>query len=506
MTEKKKGNQSVRFTLLFLFLFSTIVQFCYQESSNNYASVHFKHRNSQSGLVKSGDGPSYLNPPLNFLTTGQWKDAGNDRSSYYLRAPGYGLFLAPHIAIGVNERNVFGVLIRFSQLFLNAIVPVLVFLIFFKLSNSYRSALLVGVMALAPVFTAYSNYLLSEAVTPVLLLSILYLMIQRPKWSLLLGTLIGYLVLVRPAFLLVLLVIMVVHWLYHRDWRYLITISVLATLPWGIWEWRSQVHEKPFDSIEQVFHPIYDASNSDYWRLPHQSLYSLVKLSNPEPIHFHQWHKTQWKSVRNGEKVDTLKVMKQLFGPAISLFLGNDKLVGIGSAYFQTWTEIPIWSSKQQHSPKEIKLAAMLRQVKINYVKQNVWDTQVLVPMKVLSGLLFHSYVNHSTYWETDYSGGQRLISIILSSFFFSCFVLAVLGPFIVRTQYLKLSGHALFFIDLVAAFLAGYLFYLSWIQRGVEKRYLYPALLLAVLAASVIVLQVLRRSAKPDASSNSRA
>ena len=480
--------------MLLLFILSIGAQYGYQESISKSAAGMPGKLMYSAGLMKTGDDPSYLNPPLNYLRHEVWKGTGNSPSAHYQRPPGYGLFLLPALKWAELKGQDYGTIIRYTQMLWNALVPVFVFLLLYCIFRKELIAFFFGMVALLPIFTSYSNYLLSEAVTPVLLLIFFFILLTRPKWPPLLGAILGILILVRPIFILLLGVTASVLFLKHRSLKFTVLLSFFALLPWTIWEVRNQYYNKPYVSIQQVFHPVYDPSNTTYWRLPHEGLYALVKLSNPDPVHFHQWHKTHWKKNINQDRIDTVQFMRDLLGVEITELMSSSEIERLVKTYLETWNEIPAWSSKGLFSPKELELSKELTMLAERYKSEHFWSAQISVPFKVLFDLLFHSHLNHPSFWKKDYNAFERFISVFCSCFFLSTFLLTFAAPWFIRIRKGNLPDSALSLIDVNALFILIYLFYLAWIQRGVEMRYVYPLLSLALLSSVVLLTHVFCR------------
>jgi hypothetical protein len=88
--------------LIALAFLGTLLAVMLQESNLSYVKKNHAHREAY-GRILTADDASYLEPPINWVTKGTWKDGSRGNSSFVQRPPGYGiLFLVGNFCFPSN--------------------------------------------------------------------------------------------------------------------------------------------------------------------------------------------------------------------------------------------------------------------------------------------------------------------------------------------------------------------------------------------------------------------
>lgn len=481
---------------VFLVAFSFLFNFCLNQYNLSVMSEAGKElRLNQS--IPTADDQSYLSPVRNYLETGVWKESEKSVVSYYKRSPGYGFFLLPFLRC-FDEGNSLFVLTIVQCCFQASIAGML----FLLLTQQQFSKITAGGLALVfgvfPAFNGYSFYTLTEGVTPFLIFLIMYLSFQKGRTVfILLSIVFSVLLLTRPVFLVLLLL---PFWYFMRikiNSKWLLgTLGLLICFtPFALWMNRNYSINESSLSL----HPIYDAGNANCWRLPHQSIYELVKQYHPTGSDFHDWNKQLLEGKQKGLMYNELENPLSIFNDQVVIVLPKDSLKLYIGLYYQSLGEVNIYANQNEYSLLEQQVANKFLNFKSTYQNAYFFDAHIKIPSLVFKQLVWSSNLNLFIFWSNEEQFSFNKTLAYLSSVIFTLiFLFYLLLPLLNYTFFKK------YWILFAAVFI--YLFYLIYVQRGLEKRYIYPLFgplfFLALMSCKGLIQQLFKRRNASDISS----
>jgi hypothetical protein len=461
---------SFKVKIILLALVGTILAVLIQEINYHHLKGDFPAKN---GLLTSADEASYFVPPLNFLESGVWKDNSKGNSSYVQRPPGYGIVFMSTQLFGTENAFFALKIIQVCCFFFSVILFGLLLHEFVKLKETTA---FIGTIpyAILPCFSGFMYYTLSESITPFLVLFSIYsglqFVLKKSKnwlWVYLLST--SFLILVRPqlAFIPLLFVFLSV----IREFNFKRTLLVcLVFLPFLMWHGRSVFITKEFSSI----HPIYSETNQSLYRPVHHSLCELLRVWEADGERFHSL-------VAQLNAPDSLFQSSQI----IELIPQNKQIsvLPLLMEYRKVQMEVNNYILKnktiQENLSCEKSLILRLESLRKQLISNSPFEYYLSTPLKSLTRLAVSSHLNLRIF-QIDYRG---VFWVEILRWLCLFFILGSILCSFILTPILAIKKKDWATLGLIL-FMGMYLFYLCFIQRMNEERYITPILPIFYLLA----------------------
>ncbi|MEX2485373.1 MAG: hypothetical protein WED10_12455 [Brumimicrobium sp.] len=437
-----------------------------------------KQKGSKQTLISTADEASYIRPPQNWLEGKDWKDSSVGNSAYVQRPPGYGLIFLFCKIISPNQPLI---ILKFLQILAFFVSIILFQKIIYLTTNNIKIALtFTAIYGLLPCYSGFMYYTLTEAVSPFFLLllthSFLQVLLKEKPPYLFVLTLMFFLIL-RPQLMIfpILYVLFLLSKNYSKWWVYLI-----GFLPFFIWQIRTYTITN-----EISIHPIYSYTNKSVFRPPHQSLTNLFRVWEYKSDRFHNIvgllaRDTSKNNLYNALKNIPDKYQKEVL-PTLRAY---QKVVFYQKKAFKeekTLTALPI----------ELSFTTKTDQLAKNLFLSNPIDAVILTPIKSGIELFKKSHLNLWVF-QKEWRGNVFnellrwicLLVIILS--FITVIPFLFIKPF---PKYIKLV-----FIGVLLS-----VFYLVWIQRLNEERYMTPLLPIMLICLAVASSTLFNKTTQLD-------
>jgi len=461
------------------------------------AMVHFANRHYlrvenpaalRNGIsVITSDDASYLRPALNFLESGEWKDSGPGQGAYVRRSPGYGMIYTFFVAL-FGEKSGLEAMVFFQLLlwsFAVGAIPYLGRSLGLSERNSWLSGFFVAAM---PMFYGFLSYTLTEALTPSLVIffyTFFFRGIKGGEKLLWISALVlGFAILVRPA-----LILLVLSYLpYIRILRKrLVLLLLLASLPMVLWQMRVHRFTGRVD-----LHPIYQADAPDLYRPLHRAVWDFHKMTGQSGQTFHTSMNLLWEAASGNVSEDyAVAATIGALSPSVSQLIEKTDLTKAYHGYINVLRQqMPFYhayESIDQELTGEKELIATFNSFRREYVGQNPFRAWLVVPVKVSGNIIFHS--NLSPYLFQKAWRGNFLIEVLRwISFLVHVFIfgMALVAP----AKRPSKESWSLLLPAMV------FFFYLIFIQRGVEERYMLPFLVPMFLVGIEVTAVLYKKSA----------
>lgn len=444
---------------------------------SNYSYLENKAGMVSDGMILTADDPSYLAPAENFVQTGSWKDNSRGVSSYVQRPPGMGLLhLVCYKVLPAN----YAPLQKCIHYGLHFVALFLVGLTIFSLTE-HKLVSIIGqiIYGLLPIFWGYLNYYLSESITPsfVVFLCFTYVKYVHQRsmfWLILQSIIVGGLMLLRPQLMILLLpfIFNLVQLLRGKSKKKVLVLLGCLILGFGGWTlW--QIRTISITGGWHGLHPIYHVTNNTQYRPIHGSFTRLYKTWSYDSPQFHRHMTTIWyKSEDSLKLVQNTDAILNEIPDKVMTQIGEENFRGLLIDYNLVGNEIIVFEKANLEVPGESQQETTLR-VRVDSIsdklKKRMWlSNNFMVPMKSTKFLFSKSQLNLAIF-QTKYRGqfwmeGLRwlcVIGIIGMSF------LTLIGPVLKRDPLMLM---------LTIVFVA-YSFYLVFVQKMNEERYLVPML-----------------------------
>lgn len=450
----------------------------------------------ENNTVKTADDASYLRPMERLYEHGSLYTNDTEKWTSIRRSPGYGLMYYGALCVVGKEHAL--MLLKWIQYILYALSVVALHYLAYYILNDQKWALFPTLLyGCWPVYYGFLAYTLTETITPALFIFTYYFVakaIQQKKMNMWLfaGLLGGWLVLTRPVLGVFLVPLPFIMWFtYRRKLLPVLGVSILLALPMVGWQLRHKVVLGSFQSV----HPIYLNEVAGMYRLPHQSLWNLVKSWEYQSASFHDLTGPFWHAANQNENP------KAPIESFLSKLPEHVKTT-IGTSEWEVYLQLlydAIQASGQatlSHSPlpEEQIAASKAHELKQRYISAHWFKYGVVTPLKVFKELTFHSNLPYYAI-QGKYRGNSvveviRWISFFLySSGVFVLLCLPVLWLIRFKRTLHKIENHPRFllvFLLVVSAFV--YLCFLAFYQRGIEERYTTPILWIGLIGGIYLV------------------
>jgi hypothetical protein len=436
--------------LIVIAFVGTILAIFWQELNTFYLQNTDSNR---FGMIQTADEASYLAPPVNYLSEGVWADNSDGITRFYQRPPGYGsiymictLILGKYALLGIKAIQILGYF--FSILLIGKIS----ILLLPKTKLALTAAL---VTALLPMYSCLMYYTLTEGITPVLSLWTIYSYLNfnpsKKPFAVIVST--SLLILVRPQMILLPFLFIVYH-LLKRERKLAIFIAI-GFIPFALWQVRTFSISKEIPGL----HPIYSTQNNTLFRPSHEAMTNLFRIWESDGEQFH----SAIAAIKNNKLDETLSIIPIEFHAQVKpILVEYEKVLNSKDAFK---------SGKYQAAEKKLikHTNALINSLK----KENKFLTHIKTPLESASYLLSKSQMNLYIFQEP--LRGNPLIELlrILSVILINLGLIAAL---------IMLFRFKLTVLTIVSAFICLTFFYLIYIQRLNEERYLTPFLPLLLI------------------------
>lgn len=414
------------------------------------------------GRIITADDGSYVQPALTWRKTGTWKDYTIGQSSYVQRPPGYGMLFLIGTYLSPSNPYFFLKILQILGFFVS------IFLVFriLKLFNFDDKWALVAtaLYALLPTFSGFLYHVITEGITPVLMLwsTLEWILIlkengNKARW---IGSS-AFMLLVRPQMGLFILVFMI-PLLFQKRFKLLLW-SFLAFLPFALWMVRVYSY-----TGEVNLHPIYSENNQSFYRPPHEAMGDLFKIWEYKSDRFHE---TMAILQQEGD----LKKALQNVPPKY-----HKDVRGILFWYVTicTYERQGIFNGEMSSFIKnERQFVQNLEEVKSDILMNNLTDAYLKTPMRSAIELSVNSHL-HLSIFQSKFRGALWMEAIRWVSLLI---VLGGITALFVNACFWKNVPRELWLICLAGSVT---FLYLVFVQRLNEERYLTPMLPLAFIAA----------------------
>ncbi len=463
---------------IFIFLISGFTNYFIQKHNLEILHNNFPEKTRFSQSIKTQDDWSYISPIQNYLQKNEWRENSFGNSSYFKRSPGYPWFIGVFISSDkkITPQNIQKLI--GAQIILQALVPVLLFLLFVQLKISFVTAFLVSIIwGILPTFNGFTNYTLTESIAPFFLVLFIYLANGKQKWKMYVSTFVlAYLIVLKPIFLP--FVISYFFVLKPFNLKMVSLCILLSVLPLSIWKIRSY----HIDTQSIHLHPIYHPQNQNVFRLPHQEIFELVKLYNPNGENFHDWIAQLEKSAQQNQSINWTKALS-IFPKNVQELLGEKNLKKTIYTYHESLKEIHLYAQKGIYSPKEITVVNDFKKYQNIFISTYPFTSYIVTPIQVAKEMILHSnlnlYIFQHYYRNQFWMELLRFTSLLIHALLF---ILPIIGLFFWKQN--------LPFIPfLIPTFLI--CIYFIFVQRALEERYTYPFLALLYLQSIIILIKL---------------
>jgi len=457
--------------------------------------------------VQTRDDESYLVPMQTFVETGKLYSNELEKYTSVVRSPGYGAIYAAFLAL-FGAVNALLYLKIFQVLLFGCSVFCLFFIALRVLKKTSLAATAAVIYGWLPFSMGFLYYTLTEAVTPAIVIFYVFFLIKADQpvqvrtkhlYFFLAAVMFSVLFICRP-FLGILwlgLPVFLINSFYlpKKPLKWLLTLlfygSVSLSLMLG-WQIRN------YQLLGKVtgLHPVYQNEIPGTFRKSHQAIGAFFMSFGSEGSAFHQTLLPLWESAISGDTAachaDT--AVSKIPGKVIGYF-GKDRLRDAFMAYQIATLDLkPFYEKNLPMAPvpteKEQYVICLFMEMTAEYKAEFWFDYYISDPLIVFKNQIFHS--NLSLYmFQHPLRGNSftEILRLLCFALHVLAFCLGLLFVFFNR----KVKYITVFWLPLFLS-----LFYLVYIQRGIEERYTLPLLSLAIIAALYVAASIWNRLFHP--------
>ena len=455
--------------------------------------------NLKYNSLKTPDDASYLRPAENYYHKGIWRDNNPGRQSYFMRETGYGIFRYVLMKVAGLEQSYS--YFKYVQLALFSISVFFLFQIALVWGLSHRSALIIeGIYGLSPFASGFIYYSITEAITPALMILYVFFLFygyknSRPLYFLLASLVLGYIGITRPVLLLFGAALpLAIYWsgqylTLSRKFLFILLIGIIALVPLAAWSVRNAQIAGGYVTL----HPVYYTESNSQYRPTHQAIWEFDKSFGIEVTDFHQLMVPLWQSTIQGDTSEVhIDSILMAYPDFVKQTIGQERL----RKSFKLYQQSIIY--QRSLYPPDIAMPDTIPSIEQqvmtdfhNYTseinsKHWLW-CHVVVPVKLFKTLSFHSnlslYMFQHTYRGRWWMEALRFIFLVLH--FLCC--LSFIGILLLRGDKL---------IKVLFGVLIGiYIFYLCYVFRALEERYVSPILPFMLLSIGYCIAGLTKRS-----------
>ncbi|RYM31449.1 hypothetical protein ERX46_16200 [Brumimicrobium glaciale] len=484
-------------TAILISLLSLISAFAFNE-----LNIHFLKKDSvelrYNETVITADDVSYIRPAQNYLEIGELKNNMVGDGSYFLRPPGYSSLFVFYGSFLEIENAVKAV--KTTQLILFALSVYCLFFIAFGYIKSKKIAILItGIYGVTNLASGFLYYTLTEAITPALVIFFVFFLMRakeenRHKAKLLFyyiaAAIFSFLFITRPV--LAILGLAFPFFIYADFWKrkkqfftQLILVGLIASSGMIVWQVRNYNITNQIVGLNPIYYP--ENSQSSF-RPTHEALWDLCKGWGEIGADFHSYVGPFWSSAIHGnasqEDIDKIishfpdEVVEKLDRNKIETMFSNYQLsIENQKYYYENRLPMP-----QEIPEIETKTILQINELTADFKKEFWFQYYISSPIKVFKELAFHSnlsfYIFQKTFRGNFLMEGFRLFAF---SIHVLAFVTLIFSLFFKTPIHLKsIFSYALLI----------YVFFLIFVQRGIEERYSLPILPLVLVSFGYFLMK----------------
>ncbi len=450
---------------LFIAIAGTLLAVFWQELNLVYLNGDYPESH---GLINSADEASYLAPPEYLLEIGEWKDSSTGIASHFMRPPGMGLYYLfvkllfwDYVWLGMK---IFQVAFFFFGILLFAKILDLLEV------DERRNVIFTSIYAFLPCYSGFTYFTITESISPffMLLTTFYWLKNFRQEKHFPLGFVLsgGFLILIRPQ-LLVFVLLFIAFYAFKKR-RKLALFGLLAFLPFLLWNLRAIGIAGKWMGV----HPIYSETNNSLYRPQHEEMTNLFRIWEHQGDRFHIAVGMLATDSSTRQLEEVLHSIPGKYRESVKpLFKRYQQLEFYRRSHYTEDAKIRSWLPGEKTFLKDI------RALRNQLVSENKADYYLLTPFHSLQKLIVSSHLNlrihqgdfRGLWWNEALRWGCFLLLFLtyLASFFYP------LRLFKKR----EINEVLILSIGIIVSF-----FYLAYVQRMNEERYITPILPLCLV------------------------
>jgi len=452
--------------------------------------------------VITSDDISYLRPAINLIEQGELKDNTPGAGSCLVRSPGYSLIISTLIVFFGQKKMLLSLI--WFQLLLFSFSVYLFYLIAEQLLTDKRIVAVVSIVfGVSGMASGFLFYTLTEGVTPALVISLCYLLIRAKncnqrnlkfRYYLITALIFSFLFITRPvlgiyAFPILIYLLLDYRNSISRNW---LKISLLLTIMFGamiILQIRNYIKTGQYTGLYPIYYP---ENSMTCFRPTHQAWWEFCKSWGMTGQEFHSLIVPIWNKTISDE--NSTKEVANLINAIPSYakqFLGRESIEQALVLYLESIRFQKEFYNKAIAMPKEIpeieiKCINAINALTHSFREKFWFQFHIIAPIKVFKNLAFHSnlslYIFQKTFRNNPFMEIYRWLCFLLHT---AAFLLLFFGIF----THKSFDTKVLFTLTSLI-----YVFYLVYVQRGIEERYTLPILGAVLLNLSFITEEVLAR------------
>jgi hypothetical protein len=318
--------------------------------------------------------------------------------------------------------------------------------------------------AFLPCFHGFMYFTLTESITPFLLLWSTWSWLKTPpqksiSWEFMFSA--GMLLLVRPQ-LLVFIFFFLLAWVIEKRFK-LFFVSLLLFVPLLSWNIRSSWINHHWTGI----HPIYSETNNTLYRPSHRAMTDLFRIWEADAAHFHE-------TIARLTKDTTAKTTEDALQQIPMNYRAHVRPIFKSFQQIHATRVVQFAATESIHKPLrgEAQFLKRIEYTTNQLVAENKADYYLITPLRSAKILLVNSHLNLGIF-QFKWRGflGMEIMR-------WMCLLLLLAG-YLASFFWLLKPFKTTFWIALGICFS---LFYLIYIQRLNEERYLTPILPLCLV------------------------
>jgi hypothetical protein len=460
----------------------------------------------EGGTVITNDDASYLNPPRNFIITGIWGEDYAGNVGRFIRPPGYGLLYLPLLYAFDAPGSITA--FKILQYLLFSVSVFCFFQILLILTKSKRLSFAASAFyGLSPFAVGFLSYTLTESITPSLMLFYLYLLLKaysstqekKNKLYFFASLIFAFIFIVRPVLGLSGLMIPVFLFIdYRGELRELLnkmvifgSVALSLMISW-------QIRNYNIAGQYVGMHPIYHPDNNTIYRAPFKAYWSFAGCWAERGDKGFSYMVPMWDAAIQGDtSIKYVNAAIDSLPEHVRAHFGETRLINVFRNYQTAILEQKPFYDKSlpmpmKMSPVENRVVEDFRELASEYKSEFPLRYYLFSPLKVFRLLAFHS--NLSLYiFQLTYRGmwWMEVLRFICYAIHGLCFLFVFLNMIRIRKE--KMVSLILGWIPFI------YIFYLCYVQRGVEERYTLPVLPLLMIGVIISLAGFLKRIGKKN-------
>lgn len=441
--------------------------------------------------VITADDYSYIRPAQNFLELGEFRSNTVGNGAYLLRSPGYSSL---YVATGYFfEKETAVKTVKTIQLLLFSLSIYCLFFIAYNYINSKKIAILItGIYGVSNIASGFLYYTLTEGITPAIVIFFIFFLIkaknesqQKRKYVFyyLAAVIFSFLFVTRPV--LGILGLVFPFFIYVDFWKrkkvfftQLFLIGFIASSGMTAWQVRNYTITNEIVGLNPIYYP--ENSQSSF-RPTHEALWDLCKGWGEIGANFHSYVGSFWSSAIHGNpsEEDITKIISS-FPKEVVDKLGQERLEDMFRDY-----QLSILNQKYYYENKlpmpieipaiEVKTIHQIKALTSDFKHKFWFQYYISSPLKVFKEMAFHSNLSFYIFQKT-YRG-----NLLMEAFRLFCFAIHALAFItLIASPFFKTPIHLK---SIFSYALLIYVFYLIFVQRGIEERYTLPILPLVLVS-----------------------